>query len=209
MDRRKVTQLYSGGVEATVAITAAFDEGMWAAPACGIWNAAETARHLLGVACWYDQWLDRALSGAMSLPFPASEIDRHNNENLQATRGLDGPRAIEQFARTATDYLTRAVDHWDVPYSYPYGTVTVGLHLGVAAAEWHLHASDLARAGDRRHTPQDAPDLFRAAGLCVAATKPAMQAVILRRLLPLGARYRPWQTILRESGRRVDSLGPA
>lgn len=205
MDHETVTHLYRDGVDAIIAVTSSFDDASWAAPACGTWDGADTALHVLGVARWYGQWLDRALAGTTSLPFPATEIDQHTNENLEALRGIDGPTATEQFGKTALAYLDRATDNWDLPYSYPYGTATVGLHLGVAATEWHLHAFDLARSIGRVHEPHDAPALFRAAGLCVAATKPALRGAILRRLVALGARYRPWHTILRESGRKVDS----
>ncbi len=199
MDRNVVATLYREGVSAIVA--AGIDAQRWTRPACGKWTAADTARHVLAVARWYDSWLDRALTGDVSRPFAESALDERNDRELRGLRHVDGPEAIEGFEKFATAYLTRAVAHWDTPFSYPFGTVTVGLHLGVAATEWHLHAFDLARSANRTYSPNDPEALFLAAGACVVGTKPALQRAILRRLLPLGARRHPWTTILRQSGR--------
>ena len=201
MDAHIVARLYREGVEAIVTTAARFDDTTWTRPACGSWDAAATARHVLAVARWYDQWLDRALVGDVSLPFPASVIDDRNDDNVTALHGIDGPTAIATFERAAIAYLDRALDHWGVPYAYPFGVATDGLHLGVAATEWHLHAFDLAAAHGGSYEPRDASALFRAAGLGVAQTKPALQRAVLRLLVPAGARFRPWPTILGQSGR--------
>jgi Mycothiol maleylpyruvate isomerase N-terminal domain len=204
VDHDLVAGLYRDGVNAIVASTADFDAQSWARPTCGRWDGADTVRHVLAVARWYDIWLDRALAGDTSRPFAASAIDERNDREIETLRHLDGPAAIVGFERVANAYLQRAVAYWDTPFGYPFGTVSVGLHLGVAATEWHLHAHDLARSANRSHSPSNPEALFLAAGACVAEPKPALQRSILRRLVPLGARRHPWATILRQSGRKFD-----
>jgi hypothetical protein len=201
VDRNIVARLYSEGVEAISTVTARFDVATWTRLGCGSWDAEDTARHVFAVTRWYDQWLDRAMAGDVSLPFPESEIDDRNDNTVKALQHKDGPTAIAMFEQTAIAYLDRALQQWDVPYGYPFGVTTVGLHLGVAATEWHLHAFDFAAALGDRYEPRDASALFRAAGLGVAQTKPAFQRAALRLLVPAGARFRPWPTILRQSGR--------
>jgi hypothetical protein len=201
-ERETVVRQYLDGVEAIVRIAGSLPYDAWSRSACGSWDAADTVRHVLAVSRWYDEWLDRALTGATTAPFGESAIDRLNEENIRALRNLDGSDAVVEFQQTALAYVERAVEHWVLPYSYPFGRVTVGLHLGVAAAEWHLHAFDLAAAAGQVYEPSDAHALFLVAGTCVAETKPFMQKAFFKTLVPLGARFKPWQTMLRESGRR-------
>jgi hypothetical protein len=201
VDRDVVASLYRDGVTAIVATTGAFDDEAWLRPTCGKWNAADTARHVLGVARWYDDWLNRAIAGDTSRPFAESVIDARNDQALAARQHLSGSMAIVEFERAANDYLERAVALWELPYAYPFGVVTVGLHLGVAATEWHLHAYDFARTVNRTHSPDNPGALFLAAGACVAQSKPVLQRAMLRRLVPLAARRKPWTTIVQQSGR--------
>lgn len=202
MDPDRVAQLYRDGVRAIVTITESFDQDAWSRPACGSWNASDTARHLLAVARWYDDWLNLALTGSTSAPFPALQIDEQNDRAVAALQHVDGPTAIACFQQGAVAYLGRALEQWDLAYAYPFGTVTAGLHLGVAATEWHLHAVDLATAIGKQHEPANPSELFRAAGQCVTATKPGVRGAALRMLIPLGARHQPWRTLRRQSGRR-------
>ncbi len=125
-----VGRLYRDGVESVERITADMGGRAWEQPACGRWTGTQTARHLVAVARWYHEWLDRAIAGDASLPFPASEMDRRNDGALAAIGDISGSEAIAEFAETATAYLGRAVDHWNLAYGYPYGTATVGLHCG-------------------------------------------------------------------------------
>jgi uncharacterized protein (TIGR03083 family) len=201
MNRVLVADVYRDGVAAVVSVAADLRDDTWGRPACGKWSASDTARHVLAVVRWYDTWLDRALTGDASSPFPASSIDQRNDEEITAFSGIDGPNAVALFEVEALAYLARAESHWDTPFGYPYGTATVGLHLGAAATEWHLHASDLATAMERTHMPRNGAALFRAAGACLAQTKPPLRRVILRLLVPIGALSKPWTTILRRSGR--------
>ena len=93
------------------------------------------------------------------------------------------------------------------PTGTRYGTVRVGLHCGVAATEWHLHAWDLSHALEHRHQPQDPQALFIAAGTCLAEARGGLGGAVLRLLVPLGARSNPWSTILRRSGRSPAPAG--
>lgn len=196
-----VGRLYRTGVESVQMITAGFSDEAWELPACGHWNGTETARHLLAVARWYHAWLDRAIAGDASPPFPLAEMDQRNEAALADIGDMPGPEAIAEFAAAAASYLGRAAEHWTLPFGYPRGTVTVGLHCGVAATEWHLHAWDLSHAAARRHEPEDAEALFVAAGTCLAEAQGGLRGATLRALVPIGARRNPWQTILKRSGR--------
>lgn len=201
LDRGVVIRLYVDGVESVAGVASALSSQAWEAPACGHWSGIETARHLLAVARWYHESLDRAIAGDASPPFPPSAMDQRNEESLAQIGDVSAQDAIAEFAETATGYLDRAAAHWNVAYGYPYGTVTVGLHCGVAAAEWHLHAWDLSTSLERRHEPENPEGLFVAAGACLAAAQGGLRGRVLRGLVPLGARRHPWATILERSGR--------
>jgi uncharacterized protein (TIGR03083 family) len=116
------------------------------APACGSWTAGELIRHGAAVAAWYHQWLDRALAGDAEPPFTLADLPTRNAAELESRADQDPDAALAEFVDSAGRYADRLVDHWDVAYGYPGGTVTAGLHAAVAAAEWHLHTWDLARA---------------------------------------------------------------
>ncbi len=193
--------LFRDGVAAVERVAAATSSEAWQRPACGHWTGVQTARHLLAVARWYHGWLDRAIAGDSSPPFPAAEMDHHNDRALTAVGDLAADEAIALFVETATEYVDRVVDHWDLAYGYPFGTVTAGLHCGVAAPEWHLHAWDLSRNTPVRHRPSDPDKLFKAAAMCVAEARGGLAGAVMRSLIPLGARLRPWDTLLRRSGR--------
>ena len=196
-----VHALYRDGVDSVDRISSRLTPQSWEAPACGGWTGTETARHLLAVARWYHDWLDRAIGGDPSSPFPPSELDERNDAALLEVAALSGTEAVAEFVETASSYLGRTAEHWDLPFGYPFGTVTVGLHCGVAAAEWHLHAWDLSATLDLRHRPQDPQALFTAAGMCVAEAHGGVRGRMLRRLVPLGAKRNPWATIVKRSGR--------
>ena len=197
----QIRPLFMDGVNAIEGITAGWSEPTWEQQVCGEWSATETARHLLAVSRWYHSWLDRAIDGDASPPFPNDEMDDRNAHALTAIGNLSGAEAIHAFVESATSYLARAAEHWDLPFGFPSGTVTVGLHGGIAATEWHLHGWDLSAPTPRRHAPADARLLFIAAGSCVAATRAGLTGRVMRLLIPLGSRLRPWPTLLSRSGR--------
>lgn len=195
------TRLFRDGVTAVERVAAGTSSQAWQRPACGHWTGVQTARHLLAVARWYHEWLDRAIAGNASSPFPATEMDRRNERALTAVGDMPATEAIALFVESANRYVDRVVDHWDLAYGYPFGTVTAGLHCGVAATEWHLHAWDLSRNTPDRHRPSNPEGLFLAAAMCVAEARGGWSGALLRPLLPLGARIKPWETLLRRSGR--------
>jgi uncharacterized protein (TIGR03083 family) len=196
-----VASLYTEGVDGVVAQAVGLTSAQWSAPACGSWSAADTMRHLVSVAGWYHDWLDRAIEGDESRPFPGEQIDAYTAAALDEQQHLTPDEAVAEFRRSATDYLERAGEHLDLPYAFPFGTVTVGLHLGVAAAEWHLHAWDLSATTDHRYRPDEPGALMLAVGQCVAAASGGFKGAVVRRVTPLAARRSPWETLLRRSGR--------
>ncbi|MEL6890902.1 MAG: maleylpyruvate isomerase N-terminal domain-containing protein [Actinomycetota bacterium] len=192
---------YRSGVRAVAETVATFDTEDWSRRSCGEWSASDTARHLLGVADWYHEWLDRAVQGDRSRPFDRAEIDDRAEAEVQSRRSLSGQEAIERFTHRAADYLERAVEHPDLALGFPFGRTTVGHHLALGAAEWHLHAWDLSNTGDSPHEPDRPAALFIVVGAAVADTEGGLRGRALRRLVPLAARRSPWSTMLRRSGR--------
>lgn len=197
----EVQDLYESGIRAIQAVTASFEPEDWDVQACGNWDCADTARHLLGVVGWYHDWLDRALAGETHSPFPPSEFDQRNQADIDCHQNLTGPEAIDAFAVQAEHYLTQAVPEWDRPYGFPLGTVTVGLHVGVAATEWHVHAWDLSVNNPQRHTPAKPEQLFIAAGSAMSVAKGGVGGSALGLLVPLVSKRSPWSTLLKRSGR--------
>ena len=131
----EVQDLFRSGVDAVVQITESFEDPDWDKPVCGRWSAQQTAQHVLAVAGWYHQWLDRAVADELDPPFLAAEMAEQNEVALSQYTDLPGPEAVTRFSDRATAYLARTEAEWDRQFSYPYGTVTVGLHVGVAATE--------------------------------------------------------------------------
>jgi uncharacterized protein (TIGR03083 family) len=183
----EVLTLYHDGVEVIGRLVEDWDAAQWARPACGGWTGTDLAGHLVTVIGWYHTWLDRALAGDASPEFPIDE--------------LDAQAAIAPFRAEAERYATRVAEHWDVAYGYPRGSVTAGLHVAVAAVEWHVHAWDLARAAGGDHTPTDPAPLFLAAAHCRLAADGAMKARLGMPVARLAARRDPWHELLHRMGR--------
>ena len=204
MSQSEVLALYHEGVDAFVGEAAALDDRGWARPACGEWSATELARHVLAVIGWYHDWLDRAEAGDASPAFPIADLDARNARDqaeMAAHAALDGPAATERFGVRAERYADRLAHTWDLPYGYPRGTVTAGLHAGMAAVEWHVHAWDLARSAGRDRVPSRPDRLFLAAADCQAAVTGGVRGAATDRLAPLGSRLRPWGELLKRLGR--------
>lgn len=194
----EVITAYRSGVDAIARVTSSFDDRDWSRPACGAWDATDTTRHLVGVIRWYHQWLDRAEKGIAEPPFDPSEFPERNAAGIDALASLGGPEAASTFVAEATAYLDRVVSCWDLPFGYPPGVVTAGLHVGVAATEWHLHCWDLTNG---THEPDQARTLFLAAGAAIAAPRAPLVRRALGVVLPLASRRSPWKAMLRRSGR--------
>jgi hypothetical protein len=203
VDRREVLRLYDEGVDRFAALAGRLQlPEEWERPACGMWTAAQLARHLAAVAGWYHTWLDRAENGHASPPFDAGQLAAENATALAALEDMPGADAVARFVESARAYRERVLPEWDLPYGYPRGTVTAGLHAGVAACEWHLHAWDLARSRGLGHQPSDPAALFAAAGACLASARGGATGRVTATLVPLGSHLGPWRALLKRSGRR-------
>jgi Mycothiol maleylpyruvate isomerase N-terminal domain len=156
-----VLALYEEGVSAIEELVRSWSPDRWRRSACGTWNGIDVAGHLVCDVAAYHAWLDRAEAGDATAPFTAAEGAARNEAALSALPVSDGPDRIELFAQEARRYARRVVPPWDLAYGFPFGTITVGLHAGLAAGEWHLHAWDLSAGA---HRPRDARQLFRAVG---------------------------------------------
>ena len=115
--------------------------------------------------------------------------------------GTDGPTALEQFVTRARTYRDRLPAKWDLPYGYPRGTVTAGLHAAVATTEWHLHVWDLAQMDRWGHPPPVGPGRLFPGGGRLPGLAEGEKGRAAGALVPLGARLRPWEAILRRAGR--------
>ncbi len=175
----------------------------WTRTACGSWTVAQLARHVLAVAGWYHEWLDRAERGDVAPAFGVEDLAPRNAAALGELAHLDGPAAVEQFVARARAYRARLPAAWDLPYGYPRCTVTAGLHAAMAASEWHLHTWDLAHARGFGHQPSDPATLYEATGECLAAVEGGLKGTLAGVVVPLGSRLRPWEAVLRRSGRSL------
>lgn len=179
---------YAEGVAAIEQAAAATTD--WSGPTpCSEWDAHDIAGHLVAVARYYHDLLDYAEMGKARTDLPrGTALARMNTQHLAARPEADGPMRIDEFALGARSYLDRVkasdwnllLGQWDGA-----GPLTVGQHAGVAAAEWHVHAWDLARAAGRDYRPSDV--------LTVAAAQR-----VLPETIPEGE---PWEAILVWSGR--------
>jgi len=196
-----VLRQYREGVDAVVATVAGWDDAQWAEPACGEWSGTDLAGHLVTVIGWYHSWLDRGLAGDLDPVFPIAALDTETVAALAALPAGSGPARIDEFRASADAYAARLGEHWDAPFAYPRGLVTAGLHAGVAAVEWHIHAWDLAQAAGGDHEPADAEGLFLAAARCQLAVAGGLRGRAGMQAARLAARRRPWHQLLQRMGR--------
>lgn len=165
-DRDSIVAAYHEGVDGIERIAARFSADDWArASGCADWSARDLAGHVLAVAGWWHSWLDRAERGDASPPFRWEDVAQRNAEALSALPDTSGPERIAEFAKSAHTYLERALGAWDLPFGCPPAQftpsgVTAGVHLGLATAEWNLHAWDLAYARGESHEPASAATIF-------------------------------------------------
>ena len=201
----EVLRLYHEGVDAFSGLAGACSGADWERRACGEWSALVLTRHVAAVAGWYHEWLDRAERGDATPPFRVADLAAQNELALVPLAETTGQAAVELFVDRARSYAERlrSPGVWELPYGYPRGTVTAGLHAAVAATEWHLHAWDMVRSGgaDATHRPSDPDALYRGAGTCLAAAQGGLKGRLAAILVPVGARLSPWEALLRRSGR--------
>ena len=161
--RGRVLAAYRDGVTVICELAAQFTDATWlAATPCTEWRAVDLAGHLRCVADDYHEYLDDApasrLARLMAAGGPADslarKIARQNAAELAELPDVAGPEHIAAFAESARSYGRRLPQSWDLPHHRYRGTdVTVGAMAGVACAEWHLHAWDLARSLGKDYRP--------------------------------------------------------
>ena len=99
LNQSDVEARYNDGSAAIESITSSFGAEDWLAPACGEWSASDTARHLVGVADWYHDWLERALDGEATPPFLEREFrgaQCRNRGGATRARRANGCRSIRR-----------------------------------------------------------------------------------------------------------------
>jgi hypothetical protein len=168
VSRVAILAAYRDGVTVICELAAQLTEATWlAATPCSEWRAVDLAGHLRCVADDYHEYLDDApasrLARLMATGQPADslarKLARQNAAELAALpdpSGADtaGPEHIAAFAESARSYGRKLPAAWDLLHHRYRGTdVTVGAMAGVACAEWHLHAWDLARSQGKDYHP--------------------------------------------------------
>ena len=204
MEPETVLGLSDEGVAAVERTTATFTTDDWDRRACGEWTATDLAGHLVCVIAWYHAWLDRAEAGDAAPPFREVDLAERNATALAALSPATGAARVDEFASEARRYAQRLGPVWDLPYGYPTGTVTVGLHAGIAATEWHLHAWDLSGG---THRPSQPRELFVAAATAMTTAQGGAIGRAGAATLPLAARRKPWEQLLKRSGRTQRASG--
>jgi len=203
VSRAGILAAYRDGVTVICELAAQFTDATWlAATPCADWRAVDVAGHLRCVADDYHEYLDDApasrLARLMATGAPADslarKLARQNSAELAALPDAPGAEHIAAFAESARSYGRRLPLLWDLPHHRYRGTdVTVGEMAGVACAEWHLHAWDLARSLGKDYRPAT-PELV------VTAWRAGTP-----QLRPLPATGRadddPWHFLLGASGR--------
>ena len=197
----EVLALYRSGVTNVVDLTRGWTEDDWAQPACGLWTGADLAGHLVTVIGWYHDWLDRGLAGEVTPRFGIDELDAQTASALAGLPLGDGPSRMTRFSSEADRYADRLIEHWDAPFAYPRGLVIAGLHAGVAATEWHLHAWDFAQARGEVYEPEHAERLYTATAACLMAATGGIRGRIGMRVAARIANRNAWPDLLRRSGR--------
>jgi hypothetical protein len=161
--RAGILAAYRDGVTVICELAGQFTDVTWLAPTpCYEWRAVDLAGHLRCVADDYHEYLDDApasrLARLMATGAPAEtlarKLARQNAAELAALPDAPGPEQITAFAESARSYGRRLASSWDLLHHRYRGTdVTVGAMAGVACAEWHLHAWDLARSQGKDYHP--------------------------------------------------------
>jgi uncharacterized protein (TIGR03083 family) len=229
-----VLRAFDDGVTAIGQLSARFTPADWGARTpCPEWRARDLAGHLRCVADDYHEYLDdapasryaRLLASGSHPQALARKLARQNAAELAALADAPPDEHIAAFALSARAYARRLPSVWDLPHhQYLDHVVTVAGMAGAAAAEWHLHAWDLARALGADHRPADPEAVlggWRAGMAHLPATMPGSVPGRPRPVVGAPARgpapvpvpsyavprrpYRiadPWHVLLRASGRR-------
>lgn len=198
---------FDAGVAAICELAPRFDGGSWSAQTpCPEWRAFELAGHLRCIADDLHEYLDEAPESRYARLMATGahpqtlqrKLARQNAAELAALADAPPAAHIAAFAESARGYAVRLPAVWDLPHhEYLDVVVTVGGMGGAAAAEWHLHAWDLARALGTEYRPDDPAAVL-------AGWQAGMPHLRLR-APSLGARIvrhtDPWEALLAASGR--------
>jgi uncharacterized protein (TIGR03083 family) len=195
---------YRDGVTVICELAAQFSAEAWLAPTpCAEWCAADLAGHLRCVADDYHEYLDdtpdsrltRLLATGADSGKLGRKLARQNAAELAALPDAPGPEHIAAFAASARGYALRLRAAWDLPHHRYLDTeVSVGGMSGWVAAEWHLHAWDLARALGKDYRPAR-PEIL------VAGWRAGVRHLAIDEPGPRGD---AWGALLRASGRSTD-----
>src|SRR5271154_5266534 len=170
VSRAGILAAYRDGITVISELAAQFTDATWLLPTpCAEWRAVDLAGHLRCVADDYHEYLDDApvsrLARLMATGAPADslarKLARQNAAELAALPDGPGEEHIIAFAESARAYggrlgLRPSPGGWAQPHhTYRGNVITVGAMAGLACAEWHLHAWDLARALGKDYRPAD------------------------------------------------------
>jgi Mycothiol maleylpyruvate isomerase N-terminal domain len=204
-----VLTAYDAGVAAICELADRFDDQSWGAlTPLPDWRAAELAGHLRCVADDLHEYLDEApVSRYARLMATGAHPDtlgrklaRQNAAELAALADAPPAEHIAAFAVSARSYAARLSAVWDLPHhQYRDTVVTVGGMAGAAAAEWHLHAFDLARALGLDYRPAD-PAAVLAGWLAGMPHLPLSAGTAGAKSV---RHLDPWHAVLAASGRRA------
>jgi uncharacterized protein (TIGR03083 family) len=200
---------YHDGVTVICQLAARFTSSAWnARTPCPEWRARDLAGHLRCVADDYHEYLDdapvsryaRLMASGPAPQTLARKVARQNAAELAALADSSPVENIAAFALSARAYAQRLPSVWELPHhQYRDRVVTVAGMAGVACAEWHLHAWDLARALGAEHRPAR-PEVVLAGWRAGMAHLPA-GVVGFAMAGRIGRRADPWQVLLLASGR--------
>jgi uncharacterized protein (TIGR03083 family) len=208
-----VLAAYDAGVAVICELALRFDGRSWTAQTpCPEWRAFELAGHLRCIADDLHEYLDEApvsryarlMATGVHPQTLQRKLARQNAAELAALADAPPGEHIAAFAKSARGYAARLEAVWDLPHhEYRDTVVTVGGMAGAAAAEWHLHAWDLARALGTAYRPADPAAVL-------AGWQAGMPHLPLR-APSLGARIvrhtDPWDALLAASGRAAGGAG--
>jgi uncharacterized protein (TIGR03083 family) len=208
---------YRDGVTVICELAAQFTDARWMSPTpCADWRAADLAGHLRCVADDYHEYLDdapasrfaRLMATGASAEGLGLTLARQNAAELAELPDVPPHEHIVAFARSARSYGRRLPSLWDQPHHRYRGiVVSVGAMAGLACAEWHLHAWDLARSLGKDYRPAN-PDIVLAGWReGMPQLRPAAAAAVPREghvaATPCHgpAAGDPWQALLHAAGR--------
>jgi len=205
--RQEVIVMLLDGVARIARGTKDLTADEWEEPVCGYWTSHQLARHLLSQSRNHHHWLDAAISGNVTSPYDHSEIDEQNDLAVESLSAISGHDAITEFVRTAGRYANRVAEHWDKTLGSDHGLTTAGQHCALIALEYHLHAWDLVQRTEPDHQPPRVKHLLAAVGSARVAQARGADKLRTGASYALRRRFRPWEYLLAQSGRRADANG--